>query len=224
MMKKTMAVLAIGGVLTISGCGLSNGVKGGGIGAVAGGLLGAGIGHVAGNTGVGAAIGAVVGGTAGALIGNKMDKQKRQLEEEMANAAKIESINDGQALRVTFDSGILFATGKATLSPSAQEALRAFARSAQANNLANIQIFGHTDNTGSDRVNDPLSVSRAQSVRDFLASQGIASNRMSFEGKGSRQPVADNGTAAGRKENRRVEVYVIPSQEMIEAAQNGTLR
>lgn len=224
MVKKTMALVLMGGMLTFSGCGLSNGVKGGGIGAAAGGLLGAGVGKVLGNTGVGAAIGAVVGGTAGALIGNKMDKQKRQLEEELANAAKIESINDGQALKVTFDSGILFATGKSTLSSSAQEALRAFARSAQANNLANIQIFGHTDNTGSDRVNDPLSVSRAQSVRDFLAGQGIASNRMSFEGKGSRSPIADNATAEGRKENRRVEVYVIPSQEMIQAAQNGTLK
>lgn len=223
MKKKSIAIALVVALIGASSCGLSNAVKGGGIGAAAGGLLGAGIGKIAGNTGVGAAIGAVVGGAAGTLIGNKMDKQKRELEESMENA-KVESINEGQAIRVTFDSGILFATGSAKLNAASQTALRTFARNLVANGQTNIEIIGHTDNTGSDRVNDPLSVNRAKSVFDFLSSQGVTSTRMAFTGRGSHEPVADNATAAGRSENRRVEVYIIPSQEMIEAAQNGTLR
>ncbi len=222
-MKKKTVAIALMSALLVSSCGLSNAVKGGGIGAAAGGLIGAGVGHVAGNTGVGAAIGAVVGGAAGALIGNKMDKQKKELEKQMENA-KVESVNEGQAIRVTFDSGILFATGSANLNSASQNALRTFARNLISNGQTNIQIIGHTDNTGSDRVNDPLSVNRAKSVFDFLANQGVDSGRMSYTGKGSYEPIADNSTAAGRRENRRVEVYILPSAEMIEAAQNGTLR
>lgn len=222
MNKKSIAIALLGATLVTS-CGLSNAVKGGGIGAAAGGLLGAGIGRVAGNTGIGAAIGAVVGGAAGTLIGNKMDKQKRQLEQELENA-KIESINDGQAIRVTFDSGILFATGSANLSEASRTALRSFARNLMDNPQTNIRIVGHTDNTGSDRVNDPLSFSRARSVQTFLANQGVDEARMQYDGKGSYEPIADNTTAAGRRENRRVEVYILPSAEMVEAAQNGTLR
>ena len=152
-----------------------------------------------------------------------MDKQKKELEEQMKNA-KVESVNDGQAIRVTFDSGILFATGKATLSTSSQQELRKFAANLQSHTQTDILIVGHTDNTGSDQINDPLSLNRAGSVRSFLASQGVSSARMQVEGKGSREPIADNSTAAGRQENRRVEVYILPNKAMIEAAQNGTLK
>ncbi|MDO4691506.1 MAG: OmpA family protein [Porphyromonadaceae bacterium] len=223
MTKKTIAVALLSGSFLFTSCGLSNAIKGGGIGTAAGAALGAGIGNVAGNTGLGAAIGAVVGGAAGALIGNKMDKQKKELEEAV-EGAKIESVNDGQAIRVTFDSGILFATSSANLSQKSIASLKAFADNAKTNGLTNIQIIGHTDNTGTDRINDPLSVNRAKSVYNYLASQGVDAKRMSFLGKGSHEPIADNTTAEGRKENRRVEVYILPSQEMIEAAQNGTLK
>lgn len=223
MNKKSLGVALLMGSLLFSSCGLSNALKGGGIGTAAGAAIGAGIGKVAGNTGIGAAIGAVVGGAAGTLIGNKMDKQKKELEESVKNA-KIESINDGQAIRVTFDSGILFATGSAVLSSSSQSALKNFAASIINNPQTLLQIVGHTDNTGTDKVNDPLSVNRAKSVYNFLTGQGITASRMTFSGKGSHEPIADNTTVEGRKENRRVEVYILPSQEMIEAAQNGTLR
>lgn len=223
MTKKTIAVALLSSSFLLSSCGLSNAIKGGGIGTAAGAGLGAAIGNVAGNTGLGAAIGAVIGGAAGTLIGNKMDKQKKELEKAV-EGAKIETINNGQAIRVTFDSGILFATGSATLSQKSIDALRAFADNMKANGQTNIQIVGHTDNTGSDRVNDPLSVNRAKSVCNYLAAQGVAQNRMTFLGKGSHEPIADNSTAEGRKENRRVEIYILPSQEMIQAAQNGTLK
>ena len=221
--KKSIAALALSAALVLTGCGLSNTAKGTGIGAGAGALIGAGVGRVLGNTAIGAAIGGVVGGTAGALIGKKMDKQKKELEEQVKNA-KIESVNDGQAIRVTFDSGILFATNSSTLTTTSQTSLRNFAANHKVNDQTDLLIIGHTDNTGSDRINDPLSLNRASSVRSFLAGQGVSSNRMRVEGKGSREPVADNSTAAGRKENRRVEVYILPNKAMVEAAQNGTLK
>jgi len=221
--KKSIAALALSAALVLTGCGLSNTAKGTGIGAGAGALIGAGVGRVLGNTAIGAAIGGVVGGTAGALIGKKMDKQKKELEEQVKNA-KIESVNDGQAIRVTFDSGILFATNSSTLTTTSQTSLRNFAANLKVNDQTDLLIIGHTDNTGSDRINDPLSLNRASSVRSFLAGQGVSSNRMRVEGKGSHEPVADNSTAAGRKENRRVEVYILPNKAMVEAAQNGTLK
>ena len=221
--KKSIAALALSAALVLTGCGLSNTAKGTGIGAGAGALIGAGVGRVLGNTAIGAAIGGVVGGTAGALIGKKMDKQKKGLEEQVKNA-KIESVNDGQAIRVTFDSGILFATNSSTLTTTSQTSLRNFAANLKVNDQTDLLIIGHTDNTGSDRINDPLSLNRASSVRSFLAGQGVSSDRMRVEGKGSREPVADNSTAAGRKENRRVEVYILPNKAMVEAAQNGTLK
>jgi len=221
--KKSIAALALSATLILSGCGLSNTAKGTGIGVGAGAIIGAGVGRVLGNTAIGAAIGGVVGGTAGALIGKKMDKQKKELEEQVKNA-KIESVNEGQAIRVTFDSGILFATNSSTLTSTSQNNLRNFAANLKVNDQTDLLIIGHTDNTGSYRINDPLSLNRASSVRSFLAGQGVSSDRMRVEGKGSREPVADNSTAAGRKENRRVEVYILPNKAMVEAAQNGTLK
>ena len=218
MKKQSLAAAFLAGALVLSSCGASNAVKGAGIGAAGGAGIGAGIGRVLGNTAVGAVIGGVVGGTAGTLIGKKMDKQKKELERDVKDA-KIESVNDGQAIRVTFDSGILFATGSASLSSTSQATLRKFAANLSEHSDTDLMIIGHPDNTGTARVNN-----RAASGRAFLAGQGGSSSRMKVEGKGSYEPVADNSTVAGRRENRRVEVYILPSKEMVKAAQDGTLR
>ncbi len=224
MMKKQSLVAAfLAGSFALSSCGLDNAVKGAGIGAVGGAAIGAGIGRVLGNTALGTAIGGVLGGTAGTLIGRKMDKQKKELEASVKDA-KIESVNDGQAIRVTFDSGILFATSSASLSAASQATLRKFAANLAEHSDTDLLIVGHTDNTGSDRVNNPLSYNRAASVRTFLLSQGVAETRMKVEGKGSAEPVADNSTVAGRRDNRRVEVYILPSKDMVKAAEAGTLK
>ena len=224
MMKKQSLVAAfLAGSFVLSSCGLDNAVKGAGIGAVGGAAIGAGIGRVLGNTALGTAIGGVLGGTAGTLIGRKMDKQKKELEASVKDA-KIESVNDGQAIRVTFDSGILFATSSASLSAASQATLRKFAANLAEHSDTDLLIVGHTDNTGSDRINNPLSYNRAASVRTFLLSQGVAETRMKVEGKGSAEPVADNSTVAGRRDNRRVEVYILPSKDMVKAAEAGTLK
>lgn len=224
MMKKQSLVAAfLAGSFVLSSCGLDNAVKGAGIGAVGGAAIGAGIGRVLGNTALGTAIGGVLGGTAGTLIGRKMDKQKKELEASVKDA-KIESVNDGQAIRVTFDSGILFATSSASLSAASQATLRKFAANLAEHSDTDLLIVGHTDNTGSDRINNPLSYNRAASVRTFLLSQGVAETRMKVEGKGSTEPVADNSTVVGRRDNRRVEVYILPSKDMVKAAEAGTLK
>jgi outer membrane protein OmpA-like peptidoglycan-associated protein len=211
--------------IIFSGCNASNTVKGTGIGAGAGGALGAGIGALL-NGGKGAAwgagVGAVVGGAAGALIGNKMDKQKKELE--AIKDAQVESVNDGQAIKVTFASGILFATNSSTLNAASKNSLTQFANSLKANPDTDVEIYGHTDSTGTDQINIPLSKERAGAVEKFLETQGITSVRMITDGYGSSQPVADNSTAAGKTQNRRVEVYILPNEKMLQEAQAGTLK
>lgn len=209
--------------IVLSGCGASKTVKGAGIGVGAGGAVGAGIGALAGNTALGAVLGAAVGGTAGALIGKKMDKQKKELEQSVPDAT-IESVNNGEALKVTFDSGILFATNSSTLSEASKSALRNFAASLKQNPDTDIKIIGFTDNTGKVDYNQLLSEKRARSVYDYLMAQGVSADRMSYEGRGVHDPVADNNTPEGRALNRRVEIVIMANEKMIQEAQQGTLK
>ena len=198
----------------------NNTQKGAGIGAGGGAVLGGIIGAIAGNTAVGAVIGGAVGAGAGAIIGNRMDKAKKAAQQ--VQNAKVESVKDNNgldAVKVSFDSGILFATGKADLSQSAKNSLVQFAKVLNENKDCDVAIYGHTDNTGSDAVNQPLSVSRANSVSNYLKSCGVNGTQIkSVEGQGSTNPVADNSTAEGRKQNRRVEVYIDASEKMINDA------
>lgn len=204
----------------------NNTQKGAGIGAGGGALLGGIIGAIAGNTAVGAAVGGAVGAGAGAIIGKKMDKAKA--EAQKIQNAQVETVTDNnglQAVKLTFDSGILFATGKADLSQSAKNSLVQLSKVMNNNKECDVAIIGHTDNTGSDAINQPLSVSRANSVNNYLKSCGVSASQIkSVEGQGSTNPVADNSTAAGRQQNRRVEVYMYASQEMIQQAEAGTLQ
>lgn len=196
------------------------------IGSISGTALGGIVGKIAGNTAVGAAIGGVVGAGAGALIGRHMDKvaeQARQVEN-----AKVEEVTDKngfKAVKVTFDSGILFATNKADLNAASMNDLSKFSSVLKNNADCHVDVYGHTDSTGNDGINIPLSYKRAQSVQTYLLSCGVpASQFQKVEGKGSSAPVADNATADGRKLNRRVEVYLYASQTMLDAANNGSLK
>ena len=196
----------------------NNTQKGAGIGAGGGAVLGGIIGAIAGNTAVGAVIGGAVGAGAGAIIGNRMDKAKKAAQQ--VQNAKVESVKDNNgldAVKVSFDSGILFATGKADLNASSQTSITEIAKVLKENSDMDIAIIGHTDNTGTDKVNNPLSVNRAKSVQNSLKQQGVT-NIKRVEGQGSTNPVADNATEAGRKLNRRVEVYMYASKQMIDSA------
>ena len=216
----------------MAGC--SNMAKGTAIGAAGGAVLGAVVGKIAGNTAVGAAVGTAVGAGAGALIGKKMDKVKAQAQ--AVQNAQVESVTDAnglQAVKVTFDSGILFTTGSATLSQTAKNSLSNFANVLKQNTDCDVAIQGYTDNAGwknstaeqSAAKNQQLSEQRAQAVTSYLQSVGVSASQIrSTTGYGEANPVADNSTAAGKAQNRRVEVYMYASQAMIEAANNGTLQ
>ena len=226
-MKKlnVFATLLLCVAIVFGGCNASNTTKGAVIGGGGGAAVGAGIGALI-NGGKGAAwgagIGAVVGGAAGVLIGNKMDKQKAELER--INGAQVESVNDGQAIKVTFESGILFATNSSTLNQVSITSLAQFSNSLKANPDTDVQIFGHTDSTGNDQINIPLSQQRAKSVLNYIVSQGVSSSRLTSEGFGSSLPVADNATTAGKAQNRRVEVFILPNAKMLQEAEQGTLK
>lgn len=224
MKKFKVVILTLCAGIVMTGC--NNLAKGTAIGAVGGAALGAVVGKLAGNTVVGAAVGTAVGAGTGALIGRHMDKVKAQAE--AVKNAQVEQITDAnglQGVKVTFDSGILFATNSSTLNAASKSSLADFANVLKNNSDCDVAIFGHTDNTGSDAINNPLSVKRAQAVESYLKSCGVTSAQIrKVDGQGSTNPVADNSTAEGRKQNRRVEVYMYASQAMINAAENGTLQ
>ena len=219
--------LALCFALVLAGC--DNTQKGAAIGAGGGAVLGAIVGKLAGNTAVGAAVGATVGTGAGVIIGKKMDKAKA--EAEAVKNAQVEQVTDANglaAVKVTFDSGILFSTGSATLATAAKTSLQQFATVLKNNSDCDIAIQGYTDNAGwknstaaqSVEKNKALSLDRATAVSSYLQSLGVpASQLKSVEGLGEANPVADNSTNAGKAQNRRVEVYMYASQEMIKAAE-----
>lgn len=196
------------------------------IGTGGGAALGAIIGKIAGNTAVGTAIGGAVGAGAGALIGKHMDKVKAEAERELENA-KVEEVKDANglnAVKVTFDSGILFPINKYNLNAASKDNLAKFAGVMKKYSTCSVAIKGYTDSTGNDGINLPLSQNRAKSVADYLKSCGVSASQIcAVDGYGSADPVADNSTKAGQQQNRRVEVYMYASQEMIDAANNGTL-
>ena len=220
-------------VLAPTSCGtlksLNNAQKDALIGTGAGAAIGAGIGALIGKDGkgaaIGAAIGSAVGAGTGAVIGKKMDEKAAALAKEMENAQveTITDVNGLQAIKVTFESGILFPTNGTTLSAAAKNQLATFSTQMKDLQDTDITIYGHTDNTGSASVNERISLQRAESVASYLESRGIKASRIHSEGKSFNNPVADNETAEGRAKNRRVEVYVTANENMIKAAENGNL-
>ena len=227
-MKKVnvgIAILMIS--LIVGSCGTwSNLGKGTAIGAGAGAAVGAIVGAIAGKDAKGAAIGAAIGGVVGAgtgaIIGNKMDKQKAELEAlENAKVEEITDANNLKGLKVTFDNAILFATNSSTLSATSKSNLEKFAQSLKNTVDTDVTIFGHTDNTGTYDVNQRVSNERAKSVADFLMGTGIQSSRLSTIGKAYDDPIADNSTVDGRAQNRRVEIYITANEKMIQEAESG---
>ena len=227
-MKKSIAILACA-MTVLTGCAtLNNLAKGSLIGGVGGGAVGAGVGAAIGGdkgAAIGAAMGTAVGAGAGAIIGNVMDKKAEELAAlEAAQVETVEDANGLKAIKVTFDSGILFATNKSNLSAEAKSNLKKFADEMKDLSDTDITIYGHTDNTGSAEVNERLSLQRANAVSAELQADGIAKSRITTEGKSFTMPVADNSTAEGRAQNRRVEVFISANQNMIAAAENGELK
>ncbi len=179
------------------------------IGAGSGATVGGIIGRNNGSTAKGAIIGAAVGGTVGAIIGHQMDQQAKELQQNIPGAT-VERVGEG--IQVTFASGLLFDFDSDVIRPTAGTNLRNLAASLDKYPNTDLLIVGHTDSVGTDAYNQALSERRAQSTASYLASQGVARERLRTSGRGETEPVAPNATAAGRERNRRVEVAIYASQ------------
>ena len=230
-MKKSIIAAGLCGLIIFSGCSTmsklaSGALTGGGAGALVGAAAGALIGKDAKGAAIGAAIGTAVGASAGAIIGNKMDKKAEELAKlEGAQVDTLTDANGLKAIKVTFESGILFPTNGTTLNEASKKSLGNFAVEMADLPDTDITIYGHTDNTGTAEVNERISAQRAQAVATYLTSKGITSNRfIAVEGKSFNEPVADNATAEGRAQNRRVEIFISANENMVKAAESGNLQ
>ena len=202
----TLAALVLSGCANMSETQQGT-AKGAGIGAVAGAVIGAATGGSK-----GAATGAVLGGAVGAgggyLWSKKMQDQKTAMERATVGTGVGVSQTADNRLKLDIPSDISFATGRSDINSSFAPILNQFASSLSQNPVTTVTIVGHTDNTGSDATNNPLSMDRANSTRNYLAARGVANNRIATDGRGEREPIADNNTNDGRSKNRRVEIYV----------------
>ena len=188
--------------------------KGAVIGAAAGGAVGGVIGNQTGSTARGAIIGAIVGGAAGAIIGHRMDKQARELEQNIPGAV-VRRVGEG--IEVTFESGLLFDFDSDRVRSDARRNLDELARSLDKYPDTDLLIVGHTDGVGSDDYNMGLSERRADSAARYIESQGVRTGIRTV-GRGEREPVASNESDYGRQKNRRVEVAIYASDELREQA------
>jgi len=167
--------------------------------------------------GKGARNSALACGAVGAGIGGYMDYQEKKLRESLANTG-VDVERNGNQIKLVMPENVTFPTNSSTLNANAQNALAAAAQTLTQYHDTTLTINGHTDNTGNDAINEPLSRNRAESVAIFLQSRGVSSTRLSTFGYGSRQPIASNATVEGRAQNRRVEILINPDQRAIDAA------
>lgn len=230
MMKSRLLVstAAAAALLTASGCvtdpntgerKVSRTVLGSGGGALAGLLIG---GLLGGRTG--RIVGAGIGGVAGGVIGYKMDQQIKQLKEQTAGSGvDVSETDNGQAILVNLPDGVTFDVASYTLKPQFRDTLDKIAASMVQYPSSLIDVYGHTDSTGSDAYNQTLSENRARTVAGYLSSRGVSAARIRSQGFGETMPIADNASDAGRTKNRRVEIKIVPiSQEDAQAARAGS--
>ena len=224
--KTNIAALFVSAGLLLTSCeavqNANNQQKGTVIGTAAGAVIGGVLGNNLGkgkNAPAGAVLGGIVGGVAGNVIGRNMDKQAKEIKETLPGA-EVERVNEG--IKVTMKENMVnFAFDSADLTSTAKANLDKLATVLKNNMDTNINIYGHTDSKGTDAYNQSLSERRANAVRSYLISQGVAASRMITMGVGEKEPIASNSTDAGRAENRRVEFAITANAEMIEDAQSG---
>ena len=198
--------------LLITGCADTNmsdtqrrTATGAGVGAVVGAILSSATG---GKAGTGAVVGAGAGALGTYIWSQNMEKQKREMEQATQGTGIGVSQTTDNQLKLDIPSDISFDTGRSDIKGNFAQVLDRFATSLRNNQNSDLRIVGHTDNTGSDAINNPLSVDRANSTRNYLTSRGVSGSRIQVEGQGSYQPIASNDTAEGRSRNRRVEILV----------------
>ena len=176
--------------------------------ATTGAVIGAVAGQVIGGDTRGTAIGAALGGLGGYIWSRQMEDKKRQMERATAGTGTVVAQTADNQLRLSIPSDISFASGQDEIAPRLMPILDQFAQGLNQQTAMEVRIVGHTDSTGSDAINLPLSVQRAQSARDYLVSRGVSASRISIDGRGAREPIADNSTEAGRARNRRIDIFL----------------
>ncbi|MDE2596062.1 MAG: OmpA family protein [Sphingomonadales bacterium] len=216
-----LSLVAVSGCVTDPNTGqrkVSRTAIGGAGGVLAGALLG---GLIGGKTG--RIVGAGIGGVAGAAVGYQMDKQIKELKEQTAGSGiDVTPTDNGSAILVNLPDGVTFDVGSATLKPEFRATLDQIAQSMNQYPNSLIDVYGHTDSTGSDAYNQTLSENRARTVANYLASKGVAAARIRSQGFGETTPIASNDTPEGRAKNRRVEIKIVPvTQEDVAAAKSG---
>ncbi len=189
------------------------GIGGAAAGALLGGLIGGKTGRI---------IGAVGGGAIGGVVGYRMDQQIKELKEQTAGSGvDVTEVDNGNAILVNLPDGVTFDVGSYTIKPAFRDTLDTVAGNLTQYPNSLIDVYGHTDSTGSESFNQNLSEQRARAVANYLTSRGVNSARIRWQGFGETTPIADNSTDYGRSRNRRVEIKIIPiSQDEIDAAQN----
>lgn len=207
--RATVALTLIGAV-ALGGCANTsyqpNPTRDAAIGAAAGAAVGAAA-HSSNRT-HGALAGAAVAGLGSYIWSSQMSKQKREMESAtQGTGVQVTQTADNQ-LKLQVPSDVSFDIGSAQIKPDFVPILDRFARTLVENPKATVRIVGHTDSSGSDSINDPLSVNRATSVRNYLGTHGVAANRVAVDGRGSSEPIAANTTDSGRARNRRVDIFV----------------
>ena len=211
-MMKRIAVFVSAAVMVagMSGCAdMTETQRHTGTGAAVGAVAGAIIGNAAGNNPrTGAVIGAAVGAGVANLWSRNMQAQRAELERATQGTGVSVSQTQDNRIQLNIPSDISFETGSHDIQPGMRRVLDDFAASLNRYPATTVHIVGHTDNVGSDAINNPLSVNRAAATRDYLVSRGVAAHRISIDGRGSREPIATNSTPEGRAMNRRVEIYV----------------
>ena len=214
MFKRTLASLVCVPLLA-AGCASMDDTQrrtatGAAIGTAAGAAIGAATagGNRGRSTATGAAIGAAAGAAGGYIWSRRMEEQKRTMEQATQGTGIAVSQTADNQLKLDVPSDVSFDTGRADIRPNFRPVLDRFAQSLIASPATTVRVIGHTDSTGSDAINGPLSVNRAQSTRDYLVGRGVNANRVAIDGRGSREPIAGNTSDAGRARNRRVEIFV----------------
>ncbi len=201
----SLSAVTLAATALVSGCAnMSDAQRSSAIGAGIGALGGAAIGNSRESTAIGAGLGAL----GGYIWSNQMAQKKAAMEQATAGTGvEVTQTADNQ-LKLNIPSDISFDTGRADIKTNLRPILDQFAQGLNNQPNTEIRIIGHTDSTGSDAINNPLSVNRAASARDYLAARGVDSRRIQIDGRGSREPVADNYSEAGRARNRRIEIFL----------------
>ena len=211
-MFKIAGIFSAATVITMAGCTYNDGLPNQpATGAVIGGVTGAAIGNAIGDDTRSAVIGGMIGAAVGGAIGANIAQQERELTQQLAGTGASVT-NTGSQLRVVLPESVTFATGSATVASGFRPALREVARSLNAHPNSTVRVVGHTDTMGSDAYNQQLSQDRALAVARILIREGVMSTRITYSGRGDREPVTTNATVTGRAQNRRVEIVITPTR------------